>query len=190
MSHYREQVLARDFSRAETFFLQTLDEFVFIELGTRRVHLAGCIQHPNAAWVNQRARQVVSECLRRTLPAHSFSVRDNDLMFTKTFDTIVASQKLNVTHAAVHVPKANAFADRWIRLVRNECLDNLLVSLKLTSGVCSMFRPTTSRSYQALAQQAPIPGTISPADVPVRCRPVLGNTLRSLPRRRLTKRGF
>jgi putative transposase len=56
MTHYREQILACDFFTVETFFLQTLYVFFFIELGSRRVHFAGCTEHPNSAWVNQQAR--------------------------------------------------------------------------------------------------------------------------------------
>ncbi len=42
MTHYKSQILARDFFTVETFFLQTLYVLYSIELGTRRVHLAGC----------------------------------------------------------------------------------------------------------------------------------------------------
>ncbi|MEP7289656.1 MAG: hypothetical protein ABI947_28225 [Chloroflexota bacterium] len=49
MTHYRNQILACDFFTVETFFLQTLYVFFFIELGSRRVHFAGCTEHPNAA---------------------------------------------------------------------------------------------------------------------------------------------
>jgi putative transposase len=59
MSYYRAQLLACDFFTVETFFLQTLYVLFFIELGSRRVHFAGCTEHPNSAWVNQQARQVV-----------------------------------------------------------------------------------------------------------------------------------
>jgi hypothetical protein len=59
MMHYKHQLLACDFFTIETLFLQTLYVFFFIELGTRRVHFAGCTAHPTGAWVTQRARQFV-----------------------------------------------------------------------------------------------------------------------------------
>lgn len=51
MSHYKQQLLACDFFTIETLFLRTIYVFSFIELGTRRVHFAGCTAHPKAAWV-------------------------------------------------------------------------------------------------------------------------------------------
>ncbi len=59
MTHYKEQLLACDFFTAETLFLQTIYVLVFIEIGSRRVHFAGCTTHPNGAWVAQQARQLM-----------------------------------------------------------------------------------------------------------------------------------
>lgn len=53
MTHYHKQLIACDFFTVETLFLHTLDVFFFIELGTRRVHFAGCTTHPTSAWVTQ-----------------------------------------------------------------------------------------------------------------------------------------
>jgi len=58
MTHYKDQLLACDFFTVETLFLQTLYVLVFIEIGTRRVHFAGCTPHPSGAWVMQQARQL------------------------------------------------------------------------------------------------------------------------------------
>jgi hypothetical protein len=59
MRHYRQQLLACDFFTVETIWLQTLYVLFFIELGTRRVHLAGVTANPNGQWVAQQARQIV-----------------------------------------------------------------------------------------------------------------------------------
>jgi putative transposase len=59
MNHYREQLLAADFFVVETIWLKTLYCFFFIELGTRRVYLAGIAEHPNGHWVAQQARNTV-----------------------------------------------------------------------------------------------------------------------------------
>jgi hypothetical protein len=59
MKHYKEQIIACDFFTVETFRLKTLYDFFFIELGSRRVHLAGITANPNSAWVTQQARQFV-----------------------------------------------------------------------------------------------------------------------------------
>ena len=114
------------FFTVETFFLQTLYVFFFIELGSRRVHFAGCTEHPNSAWVNQQARQVAWD-LEGHSPRIHFLIHDNDSKFTETFDTIFASEHIHVIHTPLRAPNANAFAERWVRTVRHECLDKLLI---------------------------------------------------------------
>jgi putative transposase len=176
MSDYRDQLLACDFFTVETFFLQTVYVFFFIELGSRRVHFAGCTEHPHSAWVNQQARQVAWNLEGRTPRLH-FLIHDNDSKFTETFDTIFASEQLHVIHAPVRAPNANAVAERWVRTVRNECLDRLLIfteaHLRRVLGEYIAYY-NSARPHQALAQQTPSPRPVSTADGSVRCRQVLG----------------
>ena len=54
MTHYKDQILACDFLTVESFFLHTLYVFFFIEVGSRRVHFAGCTDHPTSVWVTNR----------------------------------------------------------------------------------------------------------------------------------------
>ncbi len=176
MSHYRDQLLACDFSTVETFLLQTLYVFFFIELGSRRVHFAGCTEHPNSAWVNQQARQVVW-ALEGHTPRLHFLIHDNDSKFTAVFDTIFVAEQAHVIHTPFRAPNANAFAERWVRTVRNECLDRLLIFneahlRRILREYIAYYN--AARPHQALAQQTPIPRTNSTADGPVRRRPVLG----------------
>jgi len=176
LNHYRTTLLACDFFTVETFFLQTLYVFFFIELGSRRVHFAGCTEHPTSAWVNQLARQVVWNLQGRTPRLH-FLIHDNDSKFTETFDTIFASEQIHVIHTPLRAPNANAFAERWVKTVRNECLDKLLIFNE--AHLRRVLREyvayyNAARPHQALAQQTPIPRTVSTAYSPVRCRPILG----------------
>jgi len=176
MTHYKDQILASDLFTVETFFLQTLYVFFFIELGSRRVHFAGCTEHPNSAWVNQQARQIVWGLQGRT-PRIRFLIHDNDSKFTETFDTIFVSERSHVIHRPVPAPYSNAYAERWVRTVRNECLDKLLIFdephlRRVLREYLAYYN--SARPHQALAQQTPIPRTISTADGSVRCRPVLG----------------
>jgi hypothetical protein len=59
MRHYKEQILACDFSTVETIWLKTLYVLFFIELSTRRIHLAGITANPDGFWVTQQARHLI-----------------------------------------------------------------------------------------------------------------------------------
>ena len=111
MTHYQEQILACDFFTIETLFLRMLYVFFFIELGSRRVHFAGCTAHPNGAWVTQQARQIVWELAERELPIR-FLIHDNDSRFTQAFDTVFAAEAIKVIRTPFRVPNANAYAER------------------------------------------------------------------------------
>jgi putative transposase len=153
MSHYKGQILAYDFFTVETFFLQTLYVFFFIELGSRRVHFASCTEHPTSAWVNQQARQLVWK-LEGHSPRTHFLIHDNDSKFTETFDTIFASQQIHVIHTPVRAPNANAFAERWFRTVRHEFLDKVLIFTEahLRRVLCEYITYYNgARPHQALA---------------------------------------
>jgi putative transposase len=126
MTHYRDQLLACDFFTVETLFLQTLYVLVFFEIGTRRVHFAGCTAHPNNAWVTQQARQVMW-ALEDREPSIRFLIRDNDKKFTEAFDTVFRAEGSVVIRTPYRAPNANAYAERWIRSAREECLDKLLI---------------------------------------------------------------
>jgi putative transposase len=99
----------------------------FIELDTRRVHLAGVTANPDGAWVIQQARNllvVIAERGQQLL----FLIRDRDARFTRSFDNVFGSEGAQVLLTPVQAPNANAYAERWIRTVRAECLDCLLIT--------------------------------------------------------------
>ena len=81
---HRQQVLAVDFFTVDTMWLQRLYVLFFIELGSRRVHLAGCTASPTAAWVTQQARQLTWTLADRQEPLR-FLIRDRDSKFTTGF---------------------------------------------------------------------------------------------------------
>jgi putative transposase len=126
LRQHATSILACDFFPVETVWLKTLYVLFFIELGNRRVHLGGCTVTPDAAWVTQQARH-----LAVTLPdadaRFRFLVRDRDSKFTRDFDEIFRSEAVKVLRTPVRAPRANAYAERWVRTVRTECLDWLLI---------------------------------------------------------------
>jgi transposase InsO family protein len=117
-------VLACDFFTIETVFLKTLYVLFFIELSTRRVHLAGTTSRPDSAWVTQQARNLAyTECLE---DKHTL-LRDRDSKFCGPFDEVFRTEGLNVVRTPVRAPKANAVAERWIGSAQRECLDHILI---------------------------------------------------------------
>jgi hypothetical protein len=106
--------------------LRTLYVLFFIELGTRRVHISGVTANPTGAWTAQQARQLVWEMEDRKDEFH-FLIHDNDTKFTDRFDAVFRSEGMCVIHIPYQAPNANAFAERWVRTVREECLDHLLI---------------------------------------------------------------
>jgi hypothetical protein len=120
-----EGVLACDFFSVETAFLRTLYVLFFIEVRTRRVHLSLSTRNPDASFVTQQARNLFGE---ETLPTGvRFLIRDRDSKFTRSFDAVFESEGAQVIPTPLRAPKANAFAERWVRTVRDELLDWTLV---------------------------------------------------------------
>jgi hypothetical protein len=79
--------LAVDFFTVETIWLQRLYVLFFIELGSRRVHVAGCTANPSATWVVQQARQL-SWTLAEGAEPMRFLIRDRDQKFADRFDDV------------------------------------------------------------------------------------------------------
>jgi putative transposase len=176
MWHYKQQLLACDFFTVETIWLQTLYVLFFIELGTRRVHLAGVTANPDGWWVAQQARQIVWT-LEEDGADIRFLIHDNDSKFTANFDTVFLSEGFYVIHTPFQAPNANAVAERWVRSVREKCLDHLLIlNLAHLRLVLNTFIDyyNTARPHQGVAQQSPIPRRLPHNTGPVQRREVLG----------------
>ena len=120
-------IVACNFFTVDTVGLRRLYVLFFIELDTRRVHLAGVTAHPDGAWVAQQARNLLlplGERGRRVC----FLIRDRDAKFCRGFDDAFRSEGAEVLVTPVRAPNANAYAERWVGTVRAECLDWLLIT--------------------------------------------------------------
>ena len=117
-------IVACDFFTVDTVFLRRVYVLFVIELGTRRVHLASVTDHPTGLWVAQQARNLLMPGQGR---CPRFLLRDRDAKFTRAFDEVFHSEGADVLITPVQAPNANASAERWIRTVRAECLDWLLI---------------------------------------------------------------
>ena len=157
-------ILAFDFFTVETAWLRTLYVLFAIELGSRRVHVLGITTNPDSAWVTQRARNLaVGERLREI----RFVIRDRDSKFSGSFDEVFRTEGARVVKTPVRAPKANAFAERWVRTARRECLDHLLVPWKTPPGA----GPSRVRDALQREPAPPRPRVGSTGAVAMRGRP-------------------
>ena len=86
----------------------------------------GCTPNPSAAWVIQQARQLSWTLAERSEPMR-FLIRDRDQKFTDGFDDVFRSDGIEVVRTPARAPQANGVAERFVRTVRTECFDRLLV---------------------------------------------------------------
>ena len=117
-------IVACDFFCVETVRPRTLYVLFFIELSTRRVHLAGVTAHPNCPWVTQQARNLAIEDRFTRI---QFLIRDRDAKYLGPFDEVFRCEGLRVIRTPIRSPNANAFAERFVKTVPHECLDHVLV---------------------------------------------------------------
>ena len=98
----------------------------FLHLETRRVTLAGITRHPTEAWMTQMARNAVDEpsgCLQNC----RYVLHDRDTKFCAAFDDILLSGGMESVTLPAQSPNLNAFAERWVRSVKEECLSKLIL---------------------------------------------------------------
>ncbi len=179
LQRHRDVLLACGFFTVETRFFKTLHVLFFLAVGTRRVHLAGCTAHPTAAWVTQQARNLVWTLHDEDAPLR-FLIHDRDAKFPATFDTVFAAEGVEVVRTPYRAPKANAYAERWVRSVRAECLDHLLIvnEAHLRQILATyVAHDNLARPHQGIGQRVPIPFDRRARHGPVRRRDVLGGLI-------------
>jgi putative transposase len=152
-------IIACDFFTVETLWLGRLYVLFFLELGTRRVHLAGCTPKPDGRWAVQQARQFAWSLCERTTPMR-FLIHDRDSKFSRAFDDVFRSERMEIIRTPFRAPQANAFAERWVGTVRRDCLDWLLiVSRRQLEHVLRLYveHYNTHRPHRALKLAPPTP---------------------------------
>jgi putative transposase len=117
--------LACDFLTVETAFLQRIYVLFFISLATRRIEYVACTSNPDGGWTAQQARNLMMH-LGEEQPFRLL-IHDRDSKFSGGFDEIFRSERVRVISTPVRAPNANAYAERWVRTVRADCLDQLLI---------------------------------------------------------------
>ena len=118
-------IIATDLACVDTALLRRFHVLFVIELGTRRVHLAGITTNPTGPWTTQAARSF----LMRLRHDHGFRflIRDGAGQFTRSFDDVFAGAGITAIRIPPRAPRANAYAERWVRTLRHELLDRTII---------------------------------------------------------------
>ena len=173
-----------DFFTAEVLTLRGLVTYYvlfFIRLESRRVAIAGLTVHPNEAWMKQIARNVTMEGCD-VLRDCRYLLHDRDTKYTQSFRVIIASGRVEPLALPARSPNLNAYAERWVRSVKEECLSKVILfgerSLRRAlSDYVEHFH--AERNHQGKGNVLLFPRvTDRQREGPVRCRERLGGLLR------------
>jgi transposase InsO family protein len=126
---HMDVLVATDFFTAEVWTwcgLLTYYVLFFMHLGSRKVHLAGVTPHPNEAWMIQVARNVTMEEWGFLAPGQ-YLIHDRDGKYCPAFQQLIDAAGVKRVLLPPRSPNLNAYAERWVRSVKEECLSRLIL---------------------------------------------------------------
>jgi putative transposase len=123
-----ECLTATDFLSVEVCTLNglvTVYVLFFIDIASRSVHIAGITVHPDSAWMRQVARNITAVgdgflCRKRYL------ILDRDAKYSPAFCNFLVREGVDVIRLPPRSPNLNAFAERFVRSVKSECLSRMI----------------------------------------------------------------
>jgi putative transposase len=101
------------FLHVDTVLLKRLYVLVFIEHGSRRLHLGGVTAHPTGEWTAQQARNLALSLDERSGDI-KFLIRDRGSNFTRSFDAVFEATGARILRSAVQTPRMNAICERLV----------------------------------------------------------------------------
>jgi putative transposase len=122
LRNHAGQIWACDFLQVTDLFFRPLFAFFLIELQSRKVIHVGVTRSPTDTWVAQQLREATPYG-----QAPKYLIRDNDSKFGSCFDRVATSSNIKLLKTPYHAPRATAVCERFLRSVRHECLDHLLI---------------------------------------------------------------
>lgn len=123
-----ESLVATDFFSVEVCTLQgfvTHYVLFFLEISTRRVHIAGITPSPNEAWMLQVARNI-TDPVDGCLSAGKYLIMDRDSKYCASFQRILENDGIQLVQLPPRSPNLNAFAERFVRSIKDECLSRMI----------------------------------------------------------------
>jgi transposase InsO family protein len=155
--------------------------FFVIDIGSRRVHIAGISNQPSGAWMTQVARNL-TDYFDGFLRGTHHLILDRDPLYTRAFRSTLAEADVNVVRLPARSPDLNAFAERFVLSVKSECLDRVIplgerhLRHLLAEFVEHYHR---ERNHQGLGNKLiePIPANTNAVEGVVRRRARLGGLL-------------
>jgi len=153
LRNHAAQIWACDFLQVTDLFFRPLFAFVIIELKSRRVIHMGVTRSPTDPWVAQQLREATPYG-----QAPTYLIRDNDSKFGSLFTRVATTSAIEILKIPYHAPQANAVCERFVRSVRQECLDHLLIfHEKQLQRVLNEYAAyfNRARPHQGIQQQIP-----------------------------------
>ena len=149
-----------------------------IQLETRRVILAGMARHPTEEWMQQVARNL-TDTESGTLTHQKYILHDRDAKFCSLFTATLSESGLQLLKLPARSPNLNAFAERWVRSVKQECLSKLILfseaSLKrVLAEYLTHYHSERNHQGKENVLLFPAPAVACPQDSPVISKQRLG----------------